>query len=326
MDGVQGVGQHPVVEHRLRDVDRLERRDAGTEQRRQGGREPRHRLLAEEIPEDRQAQLELVPQQAALARVDDQLEDNGHDEGAHQHEQPVIGDELADADQDLRREGELLAAAAQQLGDLRDDDRHEDRDHDDADDDHDRRVDHRGADLVLDPGLVLQEPGQSHHHLVEGTRRLAGLDHVGVEVREVRRVLHDRVAEREPLGDLLADVAERRLDLGVGGLLDHHPQGFGQRDACPQQRRHLPRDLGDLLISEFVRKLDPGDAPDRELAVAAAALLADVRDVDVDLVAQLDPRVARGVRIDHPLDRLVAGVDGLVFEDGHLDATRCRAG
>ncbi len=314
--GLQGVAQHLVVEHVLGHLDRLQRGHARAQQGRQRDREAGHRLLAHQVAEHRQAQLELVPGEATAVAVDEHLEGDDDQQGADHHQEPVVDQEVGGLDQDVGRQRQLLATTLDQLRDFRHHDRHQYGDHDHADADHDHRVDHRRADLVLQPRLRLQEAGEAHQHLVEGTRRLAGLHHVGVEAGEVTGVLQHGVAERHALGDLLTDVAERRLDALVRRLFDDHAQRFGERDARLQQGRHLPRHRRHLFGARLVRGFDARDAADLEGADLLRLGFADVGDEQL-LLLELQPGVAGGVGVDDAALLLVGTVDGLVFEDRH---------
>ena len=92
---------------------------------------------------------------------------------------------------------------------------HEDHDHrDDADGDRDDhgRVDHGADDLLLELGGLFHEVGQAGEDQVEHAARLAGVDHVDVELVERLGVLGHRVGERAAAFDLVGHAADDRLE------------------------------------------------------------------------------------------------------------------
>ena len=120
--------------------------------------------------------------------------------------------------------------------------------HDDRPQDHhDDRVGQRAGDLRPQRVLRVEEVGQARQHRVQVAGRLARADHVGVELREDRRVRGQRVGQRAPLVDLLPDLGQHALELLVVGLLGQRAQRLGQRDARLEQRRELAGERRHLL-------------------------------------------------------------------------------
>ena len=76
----------------------------------------------------------------------------------------------------------------------------------------DDRIEERRDDLAAQLVLRLEEVGQAEQHRVEVARRLAGADHVDVELFEDLGMARHRVAERRALVDLRLDVGEHALE------------------------------------------------------------------------------------------------------------------
>jgi hypothetical protein len=75
-----------------------------------------------------------------------------------------------------------------------------------------RWVDHRADDLLLQLGGLLHEVGQAGEDQVEHAARLAGVDHVDVELVERLGVLAHGVGERAAALDLVGHAADDRLE------------------------------------------------------------------------------------------------------------------
>jgi len=112
------------------DVERLQDRNAGREQRRQRARETRNGDLAEDIADDRDLQQDAIDDSpAARSRIVELDRYTGGDDRGEYHESAPAGEKFAYAHNDSRRQRQLFAWSKQTEKDvlkLRD---HDDHDH-----------------------------------------------------------------------------------------------------------------------------------------------------------------------------------------------------
>src|SRR5205085_4145680 len=145
---VDRLFEYDITGGARRDVERLQDRHARREQRRQRARKPGDRDLAQNPTHDWNLQQKRVNLPVPLRRLV-VVADGYHrgDDAPQDDEAADACEEVADADDDARRERELFAGAEQAREDVLergDDEDHDDRDDADGDDDDSRRVDHRG--------------------------------------------------------------------------------------------------------------------------------------------------------------------------------------
>ena len=97
---------------------------------------------------------------------------------------PVAGNEVRQGDDDLGRHRQFGAQSLEQCSEHRDDLPQNDHHHDAGDGDDGHRIDHGRLDLAVQLDRFLDVDGQTLQDGIENTARLAGGDHVGVEVVE----------------------------------------------------------------------------------------------------------------------------------------------
>src|SRR5207245_6679186 len=94
----------------------------------------------------------------------------------------VLGEPGADRQEDHGGSGELELEVLENLLELGDHEDHDHRDHADGDADDHRRVNHGADDFFLELGGLFHEIGKAGQDEVEHAARLAGRDHVAVEL------------------------------------------------------------------------------------------------------------------------------------------------
>jgi len=127
---------------------------------------------------------------------------------------------------------------------------HDERDQGDQDDQgeapDEAGVHHRRAHLTPQRVVLLELVGDAHQRAVEDAAGLAGADHRGVELVEDPGVLAQRVRQRDPGFDVPADDDQRLLELVALGLLLEHVERAQQRHARVDHRGELTRGHGQV--------------------------------------------------------------------------------
>ena len=231
---------------------------------------------------------------------------------AEDDEAAPAGEEIADADDDARRVGQLLAGAEQPREDrleLRDDDDHDDGDSANRHQHDGRRVDHRRDDVLLELDDLLDEGREALENQVQDAARLAGLDHVRVELVEDLRVARHRRRQGRALLHVLPHLLQGLLEVFVLLLLRQNVQALHEGQAGVNHHGELAREDGEVLGLDSLRPADLGDAD-------LAPLLLDGRERDLLAAQDLAQRLAvlRDALADDDLVEPVAA-----FEDvsGH---------
>ena len=191
-------------------------------------------------------------------------------------------------------------------------------------DDH-RRVDHRTNDLAPELLRLLEELGQPLQDNVEHTAGLAGCHHVAVQAVEHLRVPGHGLGESCTALDVLADLLQHVLEHAGLLLLLEDLDASQDGQARVLERRELTGELRDDL------RTDPAEPGTSGLAFLAAGLppgsqllLAGLLDHlcrEIAEAADLGDRFLLGRGLDLVLDLLPRGVECLIREDGHRNAS-----
>jgi hypothetical protein len=194
-------------------------------------------------------------------------------------------------DDDPRRERQLGPEAGEQGGERRDDLEQDDRDDDGGDRDDGDRVDQGGADLGAQLDRLLDVGREALQDGVEDTARLAGGDHVHVEIVEGLGVPPHGVGQRRARLDVLAHLQEDLREALVLLLVREDLEALHQRQSGV--------DHDGELAGEDRERLGRHPAPDLGEGDLLAAL-ADAGDDDV-LAAQGREGDLLGVGREHAL-------------------------
>ena len=176
---------------------------------------------------------------------------------------PVARHEVRHADGELGDHRQLAAELLEDPDEHGDDERDQREQHAEREHEHDGRVGHRGLDLAAQVVVLLELVGDPLERLLEHAAGLAGAHHGDVERVEDLRVLVERLGEGEAGLDVLADGAERLLELLVLDLLledverpqERHARGDHGRQLAGHDRQLLGLDL---LGPERELHLEPG--------------------------------------------------------------------
>ena len=170
-----------------------------------------------------------------LLEADDDADEAGDEQV------PLVREGVGERDREL---GDRRQLAAEVLEDV----------HEHGDDEGDQRDQHDAARsdsttagyIIADLTWRRSESSASSwvamrlQRVLEDAAGLTGADHGDVERVEDLRVALERVGEREAGLDVLADLAERLLELGVLDLLLEHVERAQQRHARRDHHRQLP--------------------------------------------------------------------------------------
>ncbi len=246
-----GLFEDDVAGGARRDVERLEDGDARREERGERTREARDGDLAQYRADDRNLQHQPVEHPPALRRlVVGAYGDDRRDGDAQDDEAVDAREEVADADDDARRERELLAGAEQAGEDVLergDDEDHDDRDDGDGDDDHGRRVDHGRDHVAAQLDDLLDVGRKALEDEVEDAAGLAGLDHVDEELVEDFGVARHGRRQRRAFLDVLARLRQDHREVLALLLLREDFEALHERQARVNHHRELPREDRQLL-------------------------------------------------------------------------------
>src|SRR2546423_13354085 len=172
------------------------------------------------------------------------------DDAPEDDEAADAGEEVADADDDARRERELFAGAEQAREDVLerwDDEDHDDRDDADGDDDDRRRVDHRRDDVAAQLDDLLDVGREALEDEVEYAARLARLDHVDEELVEDFRVARHRGGERRAFFNVLARLRQDHREVFALLLLREYLEALDERESGVNHHGELAREDCKLL-------------------------------------------------------------------------------
>src|SRR5450830_518947 len=245
------------------DLDGLQNRHAGGDERAQRAREARHGQLAHDLADAHgDTQLDAVPDhRAALGALEAADAPDEGDDG-HQHDEPPpAAEDPGDADHDAREHRQLgVAQVLVHAGEDRDEEQHHADEHEDRERADHERVDHRRLDGAADAVFLLELRGEAVEHLVEDTAELAGADHADVQASEHLGVLGERVGEADAGLYVGADLADDLGELLVGSLLLEDVQAAQHREAGVDHGGELPREDGEVLGFDAAADLDLADA------------------------------------------------------------------
>ena len=225
-------------------------------------------------------------------------------DGRHDHEE-IVPQERRDPEHDDGQQRQLGVEVREELGEARDDERHQDRDQHARERDQDDGIDERRDDLARqrdDRLLVLEVTAQDRLDLA---RLLARLQRRPVEAREEVAFLGEGLGDRGARVDALAHVGQHAAQDRALLALEQDLEGAHDRQARLQQGDQL------LVEDQEVRHLDAAALGPGLSAREREPLAADLEDVAAPAL-DLEPRGAEVGR-DHGLlgDRAVrpAGPD-----------------
>ena len=164
------------------DIEHFQDRHAATDQRCECAGETRQADLVSNRPEDRQFDSGPIPEFASLLGLDVEKPTVNRCSHSRQDIQYIILDDVADADEKLRRARKLCAEPAINFPENRNDldqqkDGNSDRNHRDR-----CRVHHGGFDFFPEPGSAFEVGGQSGHHLGQQTALFTRVHHTDIEL------------------------------------------------------------------------------------------------------------------------------------------------
>ena len=164
-----------------------------------------------------------------------------------EHEPPVTGKQMADADQHLGQHRQRHVHPLENGQEFRQHVGHE-KEHDpDADHADKSRIDQRGGKLRLHLGKLLEMVGHAPQHFDQRTAGFAGAHHVDVQIGEDARLLGHGVRQAPALHHILpqvlADVRGNTFRLEVRHAVERH----GQRHAGTEQVGQLLRESAQFL-------------------------------------------------------------------------------
>ncbi len=254
-----------------RDLESVENRHAGGDQRAQRACEARHRRLAEQVAQHRRPEQSPIEHQFSAVRgivPTDSDRDRHHGDD---HRPPVILEEVAHPDHNASRQRQLHLDRREHGLERRDDEHQQNDDRDDGHGEDDRGIDHRALHLPDDRVVLLQEHREPQENGVENTAGFAGCDHVHIEVGESVFVLAQRISQgvatldivHHLLGDFGERLVLRLLGENVEGLHERQP-GVDHRGELPREDHDVPR--GDPSALPFSLRLTYPNHPHSLLA------------------------------------------------------------
>ena len=152
---------------------------------------------------------------------------------------------------------------------------------------HDDRVGHGALHLALQGVGLLQEDGQPAQDHVQDAARLAGGDHVRIQVGEHARVLLQGLGQRRAALDVGRHLHHHFLEVGLVELAAQHVQALHQRQAGVDHGRELAREDREVLDADALLLEEPAHG-------RGLRLLADRRDDDTPLAQVFVHRVLVG--------------------------------
>ena len=150
---------------------------------------------------------------------------------ADDDERHEVHEEVAERDDDARRQRQLGAKAGEQRRERRDDLPQNDADHEHGDHDDGDRIDHRRLHLALQLDRFLDVGREPLENRVENTARLARRDHVGEQRIERLRVLLHGVGQRRAAFDVRPGREDRLGEVLVFLLAAQNLEALHERQA-----------------------------------------------------------------------------------------------
>src|ERR1035441_499682 len=219
--GPDGVADDDVAGGLSDDGEGLQDGDAAADQSAQGAGKPGDGNLADDGPDDRHLELELVKSVAAKLGADEKHEEDHEDGQAADRVNEVILDDVADAEHQPG-EGRQLGVvqhAREDFLEAGDDIHHEDAQNDHGDDHHGDRIKHGRDDLAFDLLGLLHEFRQAVEHDFEHATQLARFDHVDKKPVEDFGMLGQAFGEGAAAFDRHGQLGDDGLQGGVPLLL-----------------------------------------------------------------------------------------------------------
>ena len=229
----QRVAQHEVRRRAGGDPHGGIEHDAAAEQARHDDADASNGLLAGQVAQQRDAQLQSVPPQATGGRAQGERQANAGGDGDEQKEPPPPQQSVAKGLDDPRGERQRPPGFEQAGEQLRHDERHQEDRHRHRHAQDDGRVDQGRRDAVAKGGGALLEVGELFEDQFERAGRLADADHARGEFVEQLRLLSHRVGEARAAGHPVAE-AQQRVGEAAFVLADQRVQRLQQRDADGQ--------------------------------------------------------------------------------------------
>ncbi len=242
--------EHGVV-HRLGgDVQGREHRHTVAEQRAQGTGEQRQLVLQGQRPHEGHLQQARLPPHPAGRGSDPAAHEQSEPQHRDADQETVAGEGMAQGHHQLGRQGKRVAHVGEELLELRHDEaQHGDqRQHGHAQ--QDGRIDGGRDDAVPQGALALHVGDEPFEHGGHLAARLAGADHVDVEVAEQVAVLRERPAEGRAALDGIEHALQQDGHAGLVAHVDEHPQRVVERQAGAQHDGEFRREC------KHVRLLD----------------------------------------------------------------------
>ena len=188
----------------------------------------------------------LLPHQLATRRLKPALQ---QPHGSPQHDaahQPVLFEAMPGHHHQARGCRQCIAHLGKELFKLRNDEAQHGDDGQHRHPQQDAGVDDRRHHAFAQRTQALQVLDQALHHRRHLAAGLARADHIDVKIAKQGTVFGQGLAEGHAPLDIVQHALEQRLNRGLAGHLDHHPQGVVQRQARFQhdgqlgsQRQHI---------------------------------------------------------------------------------------
>src|SRR5436190_9698466 len=217
----------------LDDGKRLENRHAAADQGAQRARESGDGHLADDRAEDRHVELELVKYPPPKTGADERHK-AGHKHGdANGGDDEVVGDGVADGEDELGEAGKILARhhVLEDVLELRHHPNHQHGENDHGHREHRDRIEHGGDDLALNLLGFLHELGEPGENDFEHTAQFVCLDHVYEKAVEHLRMLRQRFGEGAASFDAGAEFVDDLFEGRMPFLLFQDAQAAEQGQA-----------------------------------------------------------------------------------------------
>ena len=159
--------------------------------------------------------------------------------------------EIAERDQQARRQRQLNVEPVENLHEPRHHEEHEKRDDARAHATHHRRINHRRSELCLHLGELLEMVRHAPQHFHQRTALLAGAHHVDIQIRKNARLPRHRVRQTAALGDFLFQIAAHLGGNALGLQMRHAVKRHRQRHAGVEEVRQLLGERRQFLQPRF---------------------------------------------------------------------------
>ena len=189
--------------------------------------------------EHRQAQPQPVQRERAAPGARGRRERGGcgGDDGGARDPRRRALQRVPGREQRARRRRQIHVEGTEHLREHRHDARHQEQHERERGGDDDRGIGQRGADLLAQVRIALEQRREPLEHVVEDAAGLAGADHGDVQRRERARAAPQRRAERRPVLHVREHRTQRFAQRAVGRPLDRHVERVPHRHAGADQRR-----------------------------------------------------------------------------------------